>query len=370
MILPKLFCKRDGDQNQFQEWIIEVAFGAYRTVSGMVGGKLQTSEWTKCFGKNVGKANETTDEQQAASEAQSKWQHKYDEGYRQDIKDLGKDNIFWPMLAKKFKDYQDKISWPVKTQQKLNGIRIAMKDTGAWSRHGKKFLTLKHLEDVLIPICKKNMVVIDGEGYSDDLSSDFEKICSLIKKTKPTEENLKETASKVKMHVYDCYFINEPKLIFSERFSKISEILKDIKEVQLVETYTASNLEQLDEYYKQFLKKGYEGQMIRTDTPYENKRTKALLKRKQFTDEEFIITGYTEGKGNKQGMVASLSFLNKEGKPFNSNMKGSFEYLRSLWGIKDTLIGKEATVKYFCLTKEDKVPYLPHVIAIDRKSYE
>jgi ATP-dependent DNA ligase len=367
MIMNKLFAKRDG--GGFQEWTIEYEGDSYRSIAGMVGGKINTSEWTKCAGKNIGKANETTPEKQAELEAKAKWQKKYDEGYREDIEELSNVDTFWPMLAKKYSDYSDRVVFPIITQPKLNGIRIVMSDKGAWSRRGKKFMTLKHLEDSLMPIIKENPgLVIDGEGYSDDLNSDFEKICSLIKKTKPKKEDLEEAKNKIKMHVYDCCFMKEPNLSFKERFERIKIILKDVKEVQIVDTYEAKSPGHLDDLYKEFLTKGYEGQMIRFNTPYENKRTVALLKRKEFTDEEFKIEEIIEGKGNRQGMVGSMGFKNSSGIKFNANMKGSHDYLRELWKEKDNLIGKMATVKYFCLTKEDKVPYLPHVITI--RNYE
>ena len=58
---------------------------------------------------------------------------------------------------------------------------------------------------------------------------------------------------------------------------------------------------------------------------------------------------------------------NKDGKEFNSNVKGSFSYLTKLLEIADTLIGKDATIKYFNLTP-DGVPRFPYVIAI--RDYE
>ena len=59
-----------------QEWTIWVQGNKFWTVEGVKGGKLTTSEPTVCFGKNVGRANETTDKEQAIKEAQSKFQKK------------------------------------------------------------------------------------------------------------------------------------------------------------------------------------------------------------------------------------------------------------------------------------------------------
>ena len=107
---------------------------------------------------------------------------------------------------------------------------------------------------------------------------------------------------------------------------------------------------------------GYEGQMLRLDAQYENKRSKSLLKHKSFQDGEFEILGVLEGKGNLTGKVGKLMF-EINGKPFESAVNGDWEYIERLWNSKEGLIGKMATVKYFELT-EDGLPRFPKVIAI------
>ena len=48
----------------------------------------------------------------------------------------------------------------------------------------------------------------------------------------------------------------------------------------------------IDKYHDAFLADGYEGSILRLDLgPYENKRSKQLLKKKDFIDEEFKIVG-------------------------------------------------------------------------------
>ena len=102
--------------------------------------------------------------------------------------------------------------------------------------------------------------------------------------------------------------------------------------------------------------------MIRLNAPYENKRSKSLLKRKEFVDAEFEIKGVIEGNGNLTGKVGKLQF-EINGKPFDSAVNGDWEYIEKLWHSKDGLIGKMATVKCFELT-EDGIPRFPKVIAI------
>ena len=120
--------------------------------------------------------------------------------------------------------------------------------------------------------------------------------------------------------------------------------------------------ERLDYLYGLFMECGYEGQMIRMDAPYENKRSKSLLKRKEFVDAEFTILGVIEGNGNLTGKVGKLQF-EINGKPFDSAVNGDWEYIEKLWHSREGLIGKTATVKYFELT-EDGIPRFPKVIAI------
>ena len=123
----------------------------------------------------------------------------------------------------------------------------------------------------------------------------------------------------------------------------------------------------LDELYGQWQERGYEGQMIRLNVPYENKRSKSLLKRKEFQDNEYEILGVEEGSGNRSGTVGYFNFVTPEGVAFKSNIKGNFEYLTELLENRESLIGKQATIKYFRLTP-DGVPRFPYVVAI--RDYE
>ena len=87
------------------------------------------------------------------------------------------------------------------------------------------------------------------------------------------------------------------------------------------------------------------------------------MKIKEFVDREYEILGVGEGVGNRKGTVGFMSFKTDEGISFNSNVKGNFDYLREVWGNKDSLIGKLATIKYFNLSN-DMVPRFPYVINI------
>ena len=100
---------------------------------------------------------------------------------------------------------------------------------------------------------------------------------------------------------------------------------------------------------------------------YEYKRSKSLLKRKEFQDGEYTILGWKEGVGNRAGTIGHLNFETEDGIKFSSNVKGNFEYLSELLKQGDNLVGKLATIKYFNLTPSE-VPRFSYVIAI--RDYE
>ena len=348
------------------EWTVEIENNCFRTISGYTDGVKTTSEWTCCAGKNVGKKNETTPEQQALAEAQAMWTKKLELGSYESISDIDTPKFFNPMLAHKFEDYKDKIEYPVFSQPKLDGIRCIVRADGMWSRNGKKIISAPHIFEALKPLFESHPdLIFDGELYADKFANDFNAICSLVKKTKPTAEDLNASAKQIQYHIYD---MPSHSGTFVDRYTALVETQLPECCVR-VRTDVCGDESIINDWYEDYVDWGYEGQMIRLDKEYESKRSKSLLKHKSFIDEEYTILGIEEGIGNKTGMIGSFIFESKTGKRFNSSPKFNWEECTRMWNERDTLIGKSATVKYFNLTP-DGVPRFPYVIKIDRESYE
>lgn len=353
---------------KINEWTIEINNNCFRTISGYTDGIKTTSEWTCCEGKNIGKKNETTPEQQALTEAQAMWTKKLELGSYESINDIDTPKFFSPMLAHKFEDYKDKITYPVYSQPKLDGIRCIVKADGMWSRNGKRIVSAPHIFESLRHVFDiAPDLILDGELYADKFANDFNAICSLVKKTKPTEADLLESKNKIEYHIYDIPSLGDGTNTFSERINHLESASWIKGCCKVVKTNLIKNETELFDWYDFYMESGYEGQMIRLDKVYENKRSKSLLKHKSFIDEEYTILDIEEGGGNKTGMVGSFIFKNKDGKLFNSSPKFNWEVCKQMWEQKDTLIGKQATVKYFNLTP-DGVPRFPYVTAI--RDYE
>ena len=366
MLLETIYKATKG--GKVQEWTIEVVKNRYRTISGQTDGKKVISEWTEVYGKNVGKVNGTTDNEQALKEAEAKRTNKLERGYFENIKHINKKQYFEPMLAGKWEDRKDKIEYPIYSQPKLDGIRCIVTKDGMFSRNGKEIISAPHIRKALDKLFKHEPhTILDGELYADKFANDFNAIVSLVKKTKPTADDLKQSEKNIEYHVYDIPSVDGT---FKQRCIELDEIALDFPEcVKQVETHIVKNEDEVIEWYEDYVERGYEGQMLRTDGVYENKRSKNLLKHKSFVDEEYTILDIVEGEGNRSGTAGYFVFETKDGKRFKSNVKGTWEETAGMLKNKKKLIGKEATVKYFNLTP-DGIPRFPYVINIDRASYE
>ncbi len=354
-----------------QEWTIEVVDNKYRTHSGQVGGAITTNEWTVVYGKNTGKANGTTDNEQALKEAEAKRTKKLESGYFEDVNNIDTKQYFEPMLAAKWEDYKDKVVYPIYSQAKLDGIRCILTKDGMFSRNGKPIISAPHIFDSVKPLFETNPdLIFDGELYADKFANDFNKIVSLVKKTKPTADDLKESKELIEYHIYDLPSSDKN---FIQRAYDLATLFETRSELhphcRIVETYKVPSEDVVTELYEKYVEEGYEGQMLRLDGKYENKRSKNLLKHKSFVDEEYTILDICEGEGNRTGTAGYMVFETAEGKPFKSNVKGTWEETAEMLKNKKQLIGKQATIKYFNLTP-DGIPRFPFVINIDRASYE
>ncbi len=354
------------------EWTIEVVNNKYRSIAGQIGGKMKISEWTICYGKNIGRANATTDKEQAMLEAVAKRTKKLESGYFENIKHINKTQYFEPMLASKWEDSKDKIQYPIFSQPKLDGIRCIITKDGMFSRNGKPIISAPHIRESLDNAFDTYPdLILDGELYADKYANDFNKIVSLVKKTKPTDTDLKESKKNIQYWIYDIPSEDEK---FCQRCYELDRLFgidrySFNKHCVLVPTADCNNEDEVMELYGQYVEDGYEGQILRLDREYENKRSKSLMKHKSFVDEEYTILDIVEGEGNRTGTAGYMVFETAEGKRFKSNVKGTMKETAEMLKNKKKLIGKEATIKYFNLTP-DGIPRFPYVINIDRESYE
>ena len=257
-----------------------------------------------------------------------------------------------PMLAHKVG--KKEIDWSAKNfiQPKLDGVRCIFTKDGAYSRTGKEFKNVAHLEEDLEDFFKKYPdTVLDGELYNHDLKHDFEKIISLVRKQKPTDEDRFEAGNLVQYHVYDVITSLNP--TYETRYNMLRMNLPIYKTMTLVANTTVDSMEEAKMLHDVHLAKGYEGSMLRTNGFYEQKRSYNLQKFKDFHDTEATITGYEEGKGKRQGTLGKFLMTDDEGIQFGCPPGKGYTYkdlANMLLNIHD-YIGQRATFTYFQRTQ-------------------
>lgn len=365
---PTLYSQNSN--GTIQEWKIQVVDNAILTTYGRQNGKMQTTSDVIKEGKNLGKANETTPFEQAAAEAQSRWEKKLKSGYVQTAAEAKAGTVdaqfiaggIEPMLAKKFEDEESKVVYPAFVQPKLDGIRcVAMLNKGKatlWTRTRKEITSVPHIIAALEKAFAGATLILDGELYNHDYKKEFETIVSLVRQQEP-----KNGYEKVQYHVYDLV---DTKAKFSERLKQLKQAIKGCKTLCLLETHKVESGEELMEFFSHFKGLGYEGAMYRADAVYENKRSNHLLKLKTFDDSEFKIVDVEEGRGRLTG-AAIMVCTTKSGETFNCKMEGAIDNLKTLLANKTKIIGKLLTVRYQGLTNGN-VPRFPVGVVI--RDYE
>ena len=346
-----------------QQWDIAVDGNVIITEWGQIGGTIQRTQDTIKEGKNIGRSNETTPEQQAQNEAKAQWEKKLKKDYVLTIKeaeDGGSSDLvaggLLPMLAHRYDKYAEKITFPAYAQPKLDGHRcIAIVDelgkATLWSRTRKPIVSMPHIVAALEKV-DMGQIVYDGELYNVDYRDKFEQLTSLIR-----PEYAKDGCEVVQYHIYDIAATAGP---FSERTNRLGLILAGAEDpLMRVETIEVADEDELMAAFDRWVSEGYEGAIVRNKAgAYMNKRSYDLQKVKSMLDDEFKIIGVTEGRGKLAGHGIFVC-ATKEGSTFEVKMKGKLETLKDYWENQKDYVGRMLTVQYFGMTNAAGVPRFP-----------
>lgn len=337
---------------------LEIKTDGYKLIqiSGLLDGKKVTHEKV-CVPKNVGKANETTPEEQALSQAESLYTKKIREGYFDTAEEAENNKVLKPMLAKSYDDHSKKIGDDevVIAQPKLDGIRCvvrydAAEDTfTATTRELVPITTIPHiLEDLRLYYEMNNLAeeyedyIWDGELYVHGLT--FQEVTKLVK-------NDYDPKNPVQYHIYDT--INTTKTC-KER---LDELLGYITCGSLVHVpYVLLQKDGLDEYYRTQFGNGYEGIMVRVlNALYKvNGRSADLLKYKKFYDIALPIVDITPSDARPDHGTVWVEY---KGAHQKTGSKLSFDGRADLLTNKAAYIGKTAEIRYFEETDTGKLRF-------------
>ncbi|MET0375919.1 MAG: hypothetical protein ABW128_16895 [Rhizorhabdus sp.] len=351
---PTLY-KLDSIGN-LRTWCMQLdSMGRYRTLSGLADGKQAVSGWTLPVPRSC-----PTVKEQGKFEVRSQYKHQLDREYHESPDTVSKPKMIEPMLAKTY----DK--WPGigYAQPKLDGIRCIMTAEGMFTRQGQPIIAVPHLHaelrDLFVTFPD---LVLDGELYNHDLREDFGAISSIVRKKNPTPEQLQLAEEVMQYHVYDHV---DTMLDFGDRQRELVKWLAPHQgSIVIVPTQLCLTQQEADDAYGEFVSLGYEGGMYRLDKPYElGRRSKNLLKRKDFITEEFKVLSIDEGKGNWAGAAKRMTLLNNNDGPqdvFGAGIRGSYAAGQRLLERGQPGDAAVATCRFF-MRSPDGVPRFPVVI--------
>tara|TARA_B100000401_G_scaffold187537_1_gene126171 strand:- start:2838 stop:4058 length:1221 start_codon:yes stop_codon:yes gene_type:complete len=375
-ILPVLSTTNKHGNNVF--WRIYVKnnkiFRQMRTGSD---GKVRIFPEIECFGKNIGKKNETTDNQQALFEAYSMWLKKQDQNYKPFSENLENDssqseNIL-PMLANKYEQRKKYLNKPFGVSPKLDGVRVIARfqdeNLVLTSRLGKEFIFMNKLREHLNKVIS-NDIILDGELYSHTIPFNAISGTTRAKKTPSKYDSM------IEMWIFDIVDENKSyedrmkelkkiQNVYDKKFNKKKKLLKFVYYEQV------STDKEVKSYHDKFVEKGYEGVMCRNlNGKYKLKhRSNDLLKYKNFEDSEFKIVDAKKGTGTEEGAIV-FTCENENGDRFDVRPRGEIEKRRQMFQEKEKYFGKMLTVRYqnTGIEEIDSLPRFP--VGIEVRDYE
>lgn len=276
--------------------------------------------------------------------------------------------VFSPMLASNYESVKPgKMRFPKMASPKLDGIRCVIQNGIAVSRNLKPIRN----KFILNILSSKKLEGLDGELIVGSATADDAFRVS-------TSGVMSEDGEPdFRFHVFDRF---DTKNKFQDRLDKAGEVIDKfgLEFLTLVPHYHVADDEDIVDFEKRFLDRGFEGAMLRCpDGLYKQGRATAteqtLLKVKRFQDAEGIVIGYEEektnthlekvqdingewkrptGKGTGKGkgtlgkvMVRDL----KTGAEFGVGSGFKRDEREFLWNNPKSLIGRIVKYKYFAV---------------------
>ena len=241
--------------------------------------------------------------------------------------------------------------------RKLDGVRCIIRKEGnkinAFSRAGKEFTTLQRVLDDVAKM--PGDFILDGEICIMDESGneDFQGIMKEIKRKDHTIRNPKYI-------VFDYLTLEEfdskkGEQSLSNRIrTAITNCWGVDNTLSVLEQEKVKDVEHLSELISDADKNGYEGIMLRKDCGYQGKRTKNLLKCKQFHDAEYKVIDLdfdtnrviVDGKEVEEMMLRNV-IIEHKGNKVSVGSGFSHEEKRYYYENPSKLLNKTITVQYF-----------------------
>lgn len=268
-------------------------------------------------------------------------------------------NKVWPklipgfslQLAARFENVELHKDEEIFVTEKFDGIRcvciIENNNPRFFTRQGKEIGGLVDIQNDIKNMDKNNMV-LDGELL---FSGEYEDSGDQYRKTTKIVNSKSEDKKNIIFHIFDMLSVKEFKdgkseKVYKDRRKSINQI-KETENVKVAPIlYQGTDHTQVTQVAQQMIDNKREGVMVNRNDVYECKRTKSLLKVKEFNDADLEIVDYQEGRGENVGKLGAFVVKYKNN-IVNVGSGYSKEQREEFWKIRDELIGRVIKVKYF-----------------------
>ena len=251
------------------------------------------------------------------------------------------------------------------------------------SRTGNEFLTLDTLKHVLLDWAEspvqmemlKNKV-FDGEIclVDDTGKENFKDVMKYIHKKN-------YTIAKPKYCIFDLLTTDEfedrtSKITLTQRLATLSDFNLPNSVFSILEQRQINSLDELDAFMDEARENKWEGLMLRKDTIYAGKRSKDLLKLKDFHDAEYFVHGVVTGPiryiNTDTGIEVEEELLSKvvihhKGSEVGVGSGFSLAQRKHYYTTPEDILGRTITVTYFEETEDEngkpslRFPTLKHI---------
>jgi len=315
---------------------------------GQVGGSMQyqtESVDTNQSGRDL--------EEQIEARMNSRISKQRDRGYVDDefeaasrLHALNSIGMIKPMLAQPIAKVNGIHYTDAVTQPKFDGNRcIIYCEDGinkAYSRNGKPIDSIKH---ILNDIVLDEGMIVDGELYHH--GSPLQTIVSWVKREQTD-------TMKLKYHLYD--------IALPVPYKRRSEVLRGLpigESISFVRGDPVASESEVYSRFRDYRNEGYEGAILRWGTAgYEDgKRSKSLVKIKEWEDKEFLVTDIVRAREGWAILECQVS----PGVTFRVSAPGSIPEKYLIYDARDLYVGRMVTVEYANLTT-DGIPFHPVAI--------
>lgn len=327
------------------------------TKYGLKDGKITTKK-TKITSTKAGR----TFEEEAVEECRKKWEKKVNkECHSQTEREAMNTTIVRPMLAYTYdinNPEKSGIKYPCIADEKCDGNRcigkydVVNNCVTLESRNGTPIYHFHHIEKELkkmfstLNITNISDFRFDGELFTHQIPFNLiNGMCNYALDSKSLNRN---QIMKMKYYIFDCFDISDLSLTAKERKDRLRKLFKkhDYEHLILIGGKTVTDIDQLKPLHDLYVKKGYEGVILRnmSGVYHMNKRSKDLQKYKVFRDEEFKTIDVEEDANGGPVWTCETNITPKS--TFCVKQQGDHEYLKNVLKNSDKYLGKLLIVKF------------------------